>query len=132
MKSRPCWDVMTNLQKSSSVCTTKSIKVLFLNLSRSIALSTHYGDTISEQLSQINNLLLLDETNNEIQKQCDFLLNYGAIKMIIKLLESTTNKEIINECVQLGNTLLSCAVKHHYVTYDYVCTVPLYTLIIAY
>ena len=78
----------------------------------------HHG-TILDQLSQIH-ILIWSYDDEDIENQCDILLDAGAIKIIVKLLDSANNDLIIHCCFQLAQTLTCYARKSHYVTNEHV------------
>ena len=92
-----------------------------LNQSIKFNVQCHHR-AILDQLSQIIKLLSYGDVEY-VEDQCNALLNAGMIGTIVKLLNCTNNKQIIDSCFELGEVVTFHATAWHYVTREYVSTI---------
>ena len=94
----------------------------FHDLSKNVKSNVQcHHSSILTQLSRIEEFILSSDNDEEIGKRCDALLDAGVVKLIVKLLHSTKNSTIIDNCFQLTNNLTCLASQPHCVTSDHVC-----------
>ena len=111
---------MASPSVSNIACISTTLPNGFQQLKKSIESNVQCRHTsIVKQLLQIQGLILLGD-DEKISKRCDALLDGGMIKIIVKLLHSTKNSTIIQNCFQLTKLVTCHANQSHCVTNDYV------------
>ena len=111
---------MASLIVSDIGCISSTLPASFQHLVKSIESNVQcHRASILEQLLQIQKFILFCDYE-ENGKRSDALLDAGIIKIIVKLLHSTKNSTIIDNCFDLTKYLTDYAKQAHYVTNDYV------------